>query len=68
MGALPEELEQVSQEAIQKYERGVIGFDDEDRRAKHRAVYGVNKVIQLPKGKYIFCEFKTLELPGIQVI
>ena len=68
MGALAGEIEQVSQEAIHKYERGIIGFDEEDKRAKQRAIFRANKIIQLPKGNYIFCDFKTLELPGIQVI
>eukprot|EP00250_Pteridium_aquilinum_P011609 c20191_g1_i2 orf=199-2073(+) len=67
MGVLPGEIKEVFQEAGNANERTIIGFLEEDKRAKRwrTARSGVSR--NLPQGQYIFCAFRTLELPGVQL-
>lgn len=67
MGALPGEIKEVSQEAGRTYERRIIDFADEDKRAKQRMSVGAHSTRKLPQGNYIFCDFRTLHLPGIEL-
>ncbi|BBN11846.1 DNA-dependent metalloprotease WSS1 [Marchantia polymorpha subsp. ruderalis] len=44
----------------------VRGFDQEEELARQRSSYDSSSN-PLPKGNYIFCEFRTLTLPGIEL-
>ncbi|KAH7279838.1 hypothetical protein KP509_37G039500 [Ceratopteris richardii] len=66
MGALPEQVEEVSKEAGEAVQRTIIGFSEEDERAKMWKK-GRPMKRSLPQGNYIFCDFRTLQLPGIEL-
>ncbi|KAG0555120.1 hypothetical protein KC19_12G146000 [Ceratodon purpureus] len=63
MGATAEEVKEVS--VNKRMESRVIGFEEEERRQKLRSMLGTRS--QLPKGPYIFSDFQTLKLPGIEL-
>lgn len=45
----------------------IAGFDEEEKRLKQRIANGSRTISKLPQGNYIFCDFQTLSLPGIEV-
>lgn len=63
-GALPEELREVNKQVGSR----IIGFEEEERRAKLRAVRDGKRTSSLPSGPYKFSEFRTLQLPGVEVL
>lgn len=65
MGVLKDEIDEVSQNS--KNDLRIVGFDEEEKRLKQRATYRPQSSLKLPQGNYIFCEFRTLQIPGIQV-
>ncbi|XP_074585403.1 uncharacterized protein LOC141841173 [Curcuma longa] len=65
MGVLKDEIDEVSQNS--KNDLRIIGFDEEEKRLKQRATYRPQSSLKLPQGNYIFCEFRTLQIPGIQL-
>eukprot|EP00249_Psilotum_nudum_P015587 c25413_g1_i1 orf=416-2413(-) len=67
MGALPEEIKEVSTEAGQRYGGRILGFSEEEERAKQRLAIGAGASRKLPQGRYVFGDFRTLQLPGIQL-
>ncbi|XP_024527001.1 uncharacterized protein LOC112345127 isoform X2 [Selaginella moellendorffii] len=64
MGALPHETVEVSG-ALQKDTRS-LGFEEEEERARRRAS-SASATGKLPAGPYTFQDFKTLQLPGVQM-
>lgn len=67
MGSLPEEIKEVSERANKRADNRILGFAEEDRRAKQRAMSGSGRGRQLPSGPYTFNQFQTLQLPGVEV-
>ncbi|KAK4276407.1 hypothetical protein QN277_019355 [Acacia crassicarpa] len=64
MGVLKNEVEQVLQDA--KVNLRIAGFEEEEKRLKQRSSYGT-VLFKLPKGPYIFSEFRTLKIPGVKL-
>jgi len=66
MGVFLKEVEEVSQ-PVMKSDQRIAGFLEEERRAKQRIANGLDIPRRLPQGPYVFCDFRTLQLPGIEV-
>ncbi|KAJ4758700.1 Ubiquitin and WLM domain-containing metalloprotease [Rhynchospora pubera] len=66
MGVFEDEIEEVS-ENNKRPDLRIIGFDDEEKRLKQRSSNRVQTSLKLPQGPYIFCDFRTLHLPGIEL-
>ncbi|XP_057786523.1 uncharacterized protein LOC131003968 [Salvia miltiorrhiza] len=63
MGVPKDEVDEVLQNA--KADLRIAGFDEEEKRLKQR-IYGRSyNSTKLPQGNYIFCDFRTLSLPGV---
>lgn len=65
MGALKEEIDQVLKNA--GMDMRIAGFDEEEKRMRQRMSNGFHTPQKLPQGNYIFGDFKTLDLPGIEL-
>ncbi|KDP30833.1 hypothetical protein JCGZ_13776 [Jatropha curcas] len=65
MGVPEDEVDKVLQNA--KDNLRIAGFDEEERRMKQRSAYSPHALLKLPQGPYTFCDFRTLQLPGIQL-
>lgn len=65
MGVPKGEVDEVLQKA--KVDLRIAGFDEEERRLKQRISRRSYNSPKLPQGNYIFCDFRTLSLPGIVV-
>ncbi|XP_039030065.1 uncharacterized protein LOC120164388 isoform X2 [Hibiscus syriacus] len=66
MGAPEYEVDRVNQ--YSKEDQRIIGFSEEERRLRQRMLDGPSRVlIKLPQGPYIFCDFRTLQLPGVEL-
>ncbi|KAL1224879.1 hypothetical protein V5N11_016095 [Cardamine amara subsp. amara] len=65
MGVTEEEVDGVLKDAMP--DMRILGFEEEDRRLRQKKSYGSNASIKLPQGSYIFCDFRTLQLPGIEL-
>lgn len=66
MGVFEDEIEEVS-ENNKRTDMRIIGFDEEEKRLKQRSSNRIQTSLKLPQGQYIFCDFRTLHLPGIEV-
>ncbi|RZC46156.1 hypothetical protein C5167_039109 [Papaver somniferum] len=66
MGVFENEIEEVSQIGTKAGLR-IAGFDEEEKRLRGRMSYRSHTKLKLPQGNYIFCDFRTLEIPGIQL-
>lgn len=66
MGVPKDEVNQVLQDA--KADMRIAGFDEEEKRLKQRMLTGPSGPLKLPQGNYIFGEFQTLHIPGIEVL
>lgn len=66
MGVSSNEVEEVLQNAKKNFR--IAGFEDEEKRMKQRTSHGSRFSLKLPQGPYIFCEFRTLEMPGVEVL
>ncbi|XP_010440755.1 PREDICTED: uncharacterized protein LOC104724003 isoform X2 [Camelina sativa] len=64
MGVSEEEVEGVRIEAMP--DMRILGFEEEERRLRQKK-YVSSASIKLPQGTYIFCDFRTLQLPGIEL-
>ncbi|CAH8277119.1 unnamed protein product [Arabidopsis lyrata] len=64
MGVSEEEIDGVLKEAVP--DMRIIGFEEEERRLRQKK-YVSSASIKLPQGPYIFCDFRTLQLPGIEL-
>ncbi|KAJ0986990.1 hypothetical protein J5N97_005346 [Dioscorea zingiberensis] len=65
MGVFDDEIEEVSQTSS-KPELRIAGFDEEEKRMRQR-LGRPEASLKLPKGPYIFADFRTLHIPGIEL-
>ncbi|KAL9229890.1 hypothetical protein vseg_005308 [Gypsophila vaccaria] len=65
MGVLENEVGQLLKDSQAKLR--IAGFEEEERRMKERLSKGPRPPLKLPEGPYIFCEFRTLEIPGVEL-
>lgn len=66
MGAFDNEVTEVSQTSM-KSDLRILGFDVEEKRLRQRSSNSPHASLKLPQGTYIFCDFRTLHLPGIEL-
>lgn len=66
MGVYDDEIEEVSDNGKRPDQR-IIGFDEEEQRLRQRSSGRPRISLKLPQGQYIFCDFRTLHLPGIEL-
>ncbi|KAI3992572.1 hypothetical protein MKX01_020864 [Papaver californicum] len=66
MGVFENEIEEVSQNGT-KADLRIAGFDEEKKRLRERRAYRTNTKLKLPQGNYIFSDFRTLQIPGIEL-
>ncbi|KAK4420563.1 hypothetical protein Salat_2006700 [Sesamum alatum] len=65
MGVPKDEVDEVLENA--KVDLRIAGFDEEEKRLKQRNADGSYTLRRLPQGPYIFGDFRTLSLPGIEL-
>lgn len=65
MGVSEDEVDNVLQDAQTNLR--IAGFDEEERRLKQRMSYRSHATTKLPQGPYTFCDFRTLQVPGIEL-
>ncbi|XVF71820.1 hypothetical protein PTKIN_Ptkin12aG0070200 [Pterospermum kingtungense] len=65
MGVPKDEVDRVIQDS--KVDLRIAGFNEEERRLRQRMSDGPHASIRLPQGPYIFCDFRTLEIPGVEL-
>ncbi|WOH02644.1 hypothetical protein DCAR_0522033 [Daucus carota subsp. sativus] len=65
MGVPKAEVDQVLQNA--KADMRIAGFDEEEKRLRQRISSGPSTPLKLPQGNYIFSEFRTLNIPGLEL-
>lgn len=63
MGVTEEEVNGVQKDAMP--DMRILGFEDEERRLRLKKFSSTS--IKLPQGPYIFCGFRTLQLPGVEL-
>ncbi|XWS36732.1 hypothetical protein CRYUN_Cryun20dG0111000 [Craigia yunnanensis] len=63
MGVPKDEVDRVIQNS--KLDLRIAGFSEEERRLRQRMSDGPHASIRLPQGPYIFCDFRTLQIPGV---
>ncbi|KAF8116112.1 hypothetical protein N665_0021s0003 [Sinapis alba] len=63
MGVTEEEANEVQKDAMP--DMRILGFEDEERRLRKKK-FSIPS-IKLPRGPYIFCDFRTLQLPSIEL-
>uniref|UniRef100_A0A1D1Y0A4 Ubiquitin and WLM domain-containing protein C1442.07c n=1 Tax=Anthurium amnicola TaxID=1678845 RepID=A0A1D1Y0A4_9ARAE len=66
MGVFAYEIEEVSQNNM-KPDLRIRGFDEEEERLRQRLLNTRDFPLKLPQGPNIFCGFRTLQLPGIEL-
>ena len=65
MGVSEDEVDKVLQNA--KVDLRIAGFDEEEKRLRQRTSARSQTLLKLPQGPYTFCDFRTLQIPGIEV-
>lgn len=65
MGVSKNEVDEVLKN--EKKNERIAGFDEEEQRLKQRMSSKRQGLLKLP-GPYVFCEFRTLQIPGIEVL
>ncbi|XP_057865190.2 uncharacterized protein LOC131072911 isoform X2 [Cryptomeria japonica] len=65
MGVFSAEVEEVSHST--KSDQRIVGFSEEERKAKQLRANAHGVPRKLPPGPYIFSSFRTLQLPGIEL-
>ncbi|CAN0897516.1 DNA-dependent metalloprotease WSS1 homolog 2 [Linum grandiflorum] len=65
MGVFKDEVDRILLNA--KVDMRIAGFDEEGRRMRQRTSVGRPSLPKLPQGSYIFCDFRTLAIPGIEL-
>ncbi|XP_047081076.1 uncharacterized protein LOC124691814 [Lolium rigidum] len=66
MGVFEDEIEEVSDNG-KRPDLRIIGFDEEESRLRQRSSGRPKVSLKLPQGQYIFCDFRTLHLPGVEL-
>lgn len=65
MGVSEDEVDEVLRNT--KENLRIAGFEEEEKRLRLRALDGSSTLLKLPQGTYIFCDFRTLQIPGVEV-
>ena len=65
MGVSESEVDEVLQNA--KADLRIAGFEEEEKRLRQRISDRPHASLKLPQGRYIFRDFRTLEIPGVEV-
>ncbi|KAH7576673.1 hypothetical protein JRO89_XS01G0128300 [Xanthoceras sorbifolium] len=65
MGVSEDEVDKVLQN--EKVDLRIVGFDEEEKRLRQRMLDGPHVPLKLPQGPYTFCDFRTLQLPGVEL-
>lgn len=65
MGVSEDEVDEVLRNT--KANLRIAGFEEEEKRLRRRALDGSSTLPKLPQGTYIFCDFRTLQIPGVEV-
>lgn len=65
MGVSESEVDEVLQNA--KADLRIAGFEEEEKRLRQRISDRPHASLKLPQGRYIFHDFRTLEIPGVEV-
>ncbi|XP_012830116.1 PREDICTED: uncharacterized protein LOC105951263 [Erythranthe guttata] len=65
MGVPKDEVDEVLKNA--KADLRIAGFDEEEKRMKQRNINRSYSSPKLPQGTYVFCDFRTLSLPGVEL-
>lgn len=65
MGVSEDEVDKVLQN--EKVDLRIVGFDEEEKRLRQRMLDRTNAPLKLPQGQYIFCDFRTLQIPGVEL-
>ncbi|KAK3184453.1 hypothetical protein Dsin_031739 [Dipteronia sinensis] len=65
MGVSEVEVEKLMQN--EKADLRIVGFDEEEKRLRKRMLDGPHAPLKLPQGPYIFSDFRTLQLPGVEL-
>ena len=66
MGVFEDEIEEVSDNG-KRSDLRIIGFEEEEQRLRQRSSGRPRVPLKLPQGQYIFCDFRTLHLPEVEV-
>ncbi|MCL7047726.1 hypothetical protein MKW94_001018 [Papaver nudicaule] len=66
MGVFENEIEEVTQNGT-KADLRIAGFDEEEKRLRERISYRSRTTLKLPQGNYTFGDFRTLQIPGIEL-
>uniref|UniRef100_A0A6M2EJ12 WLM domain-containing protein n=1 Tax=Populus davidiana TaxID=266767 RepID=A0A6M2EJ12_9ROSI len=65
LGVSEDEVDKVLQNA--KVDLRIAGFDEEEKRMRQRMSDRPRGLLKLPQGPYIFCDFRTLQIPGVEL-
>ncbi|KAJ6329474.1 hypothetical protein OIU77_011032 [Salix suchowensis] len=65
LGVSEDEVNKVLQNA--KVDPRIAGFDEEEKRMRQRVSDRPHGLLKLPQGPYIFCDFRTLQIPGVEL-
>ncbi|RWR96024.1 putative Ubiquitin and WLM domain-containing protein [Cinnamomum micranthum f. kanehirae] len=65
MGVFDDEIKDMSQNSTKDLR--IAGFDEEEKRLKQRLSNKPKASLKLPQGTYVFCDFRTLHIPGIEL-
>ncbi|KAK1316086.1 hypothetical protein QJS10_CPA05g00971 [Acorus calamus] len=66
MGVFEDEVKEVSQDGTRPDQR-ILGFEEEEKRLRQRSINQIHTMPKLPQGTYVFCDFRTLDIPGIKL-
>ncbi|CAH9060506.1 unnamed protein product [Cuscuta europaea] len=65
LGVPKDEVDEVIKRANEDLR--IVGFEEEEQRLRQRSAYRVQTSLKVPQGHYIFCDFRTLHLPGVEL-
>ncbi|XP_015061587.1 uncharacterized protein LOC107007476 isoform X2 [Solanum pennellii] len=65
LGVPNDEVDDILQSA--KADLRIVGFNEEEKRSRRRISNGLQSSLKLPQGPYVFGDFRTLHLPGIEL-
>ncbi|CAN4094212.1 unnamed protein product [Withania somnifera] len=65
LGVPKDEIDDILQSS--KADLRIMGFDEEEKRLRQRISNGLQSSLKLPQGPCVFCDFRTLHLPGIEL-
>ncbi|XP_019162659.1 PREDICTED: uncharacterized protein LOC109159096 isoform X1 [Ipomoea nil] len=65
LGVPRDEVDEVLERANEDLR--IAGFEEEEKRQRQRIPDRLGTSLKLPQGPYIFCDFRTLHLPGIEL-